>query len=278
MPKKPSPAAAGKSPKLVDSKSAKSPARTPETKSVTAAQVTRALESAGKPEAAAIAMRFFKTGEGEYGEADVFRGIKVPDLRRMARDWKSLPLEEVVRLLHSRFHEDRFVALVLMVERYRVASRKSKPDPVAQKQLFELYLANVPAHINNWDLIDTSAPHIVGAHLATQPLSARKILDQLAADKSIWRRRVSMLATQHFIREGDFADALRIANRLVSDSEDLIHKAVGWMVREIGERDLGPLRAFLDKHAATMPRTMLRYALEKLAPAERKKYMSAATD
>lgn len=208
---------------------------------------------------------FFKTAPGEYGAGDQFIGIRVPVLRAFAREFRSLPLSNAVKLLQSPVHEERLLALILLVNAFE------RTDETERVEIYKLYLANL-GHINNWDLVDVSAPRIVGPHLESR---SRKILQRLAHSKNLWRRRVAILATFHFIRLGDFSDALRLAEWLLEDEHDLMHKAVGWMLREIGKRDVAALRQFLNQHAVRMPRTMLRYAIEKFPERERKRYLQA---
>jgi len=221
------------------------------------------LRSLGCPQQAAILARFFKTGPGEYGEGDRFIGVKVPVTRKVAREFKSLPLPEVERLLRSEMHEERLLALVILVGQFE------KGDEALRKRIYDFYLANTQ-HINNWDLVDLSAPQIVGGYLESRN---RRPLDGLAKSASLWERRISILATHWFIRHGDFADTLRIAEKLLTDKEDLIHKAVGWMLREVGKRDVSALERFLGEHFRVMPRTMLRYAIERFPDEKRRKYM-----
>ncbi len=223
------------------------------------------LRSLGCPQQAAILARFFKTGPGEYGEGDRFIGVKVPVIRKIARECKALPLPEVECLLHSDIHEERLLALVILVGQFE------KGDDDSRKRIYDLYLANTCV-INNWDLVDLSAPQIVGGYLQNH---SRKGLDGLAKSASLWERRIAILATFYFIRHGDFADTLRIAERLLDDRADLIHKAAGWMLREVGKRDVLVLEAFLEKHCRVMPRTMLRYAIERLPEKKRRSYLSA---
>ena len=208
--------------------------------------------------------RFFKTGSGEYGEGDRFLGVRVPALRRLTRTHRSLSVEDTITLLASKWHEERLLALLLLVGHYRSA------DPAGKQRIYEAYLANTRS-INNWDLVDASAPYIVGPH--AQP-NDHHLLDRLAASPDVWERRIAMLATFHWIRQREFRPALRVADRLVSDRHDLIHKAVGWMLREIGNRDGKAEREFLRAHCRTMPRTMLRYAIEKFPEPERRRYLS----
>lgn len=206
---------------------------------------------------------FFKTGKGDYGEGDVFIGVAVPDQRRVAREFRNLPLPEVPRLLRSKVHEHRLTALFILVGQYQKGSPRDK------ERIARVYLQNL-RFVNNWDLVDSSAPYILGDYLLTRP---RAILHRLARSKDLWERRVAMIATAAFIRRGDFRDALRIAERLVSDSHDLIQKAVGWMLREIGDRDRAEEERFLKRHAERMPRTMLRYAVEKFPASLRAQYL-----
>jgi 3-methyladenine DNA glycosylase AlkD len=223
----------------------------------------RRLRGLASPQQAAILARFFKTGPGEYGEGDQFVGVKVPVIRRVAMEFRGLPLDEIERLLHSEVHEDRTLALVILVNRF------TKGDDSVRERIFDLYLANT-RHINNWDLVDISAPQIVGGYLAER---RRTLLYRMAKSASLWERRIAILATFHFIRLNDFADTLKIAAALLTDREDLIHKAVGWMLRELGKRDTAGLETFLDRHRREMPRTMLRYAIERFPERKRQEYL-----
>lgn len=226
---------------------------------MTLAALRRDLRAVADAEHAASARRFFKTGKGQYGEGDRFLGVRVPQLRAVARRHAGLPFEDLEELLDSAWHEERLVALVILVARYR-----KQPDAV-----YDFYWRKMP-RVNNWDLVDTSAPHIVGAHLETRD---RKPLYDLARSASVWERRIAVVATQHFIRRGDFDDTLAIVKLLLKDEHDLIHKAAGWMLREIANRDRAAAEAFLDKYAARMPRTMLRYAIEKFPEPLRQHYL-----
>jgi 3-methyladenine DNA glycosylase AlkD len=230
----------------------------------TLAALRRRLAALADPKDAAFLQRFFKTGPGEYAEGDRFLGIRVPVSRAVAREFRGLPLDDVLTLLRSPLHEERLVALVLMTHAY------AKGDAATRERVYRAYLANTK-HINNWDLVDISAPGIVGAHLHgrdTRPL------DRLARSRSLWERRIAIVATQELIRRGDFAPTLRIAETLLDDDHDLIHKAVGWMLREVGKRDQATADAFLDRHCRVMPRTMLRYAIEKLPERRRRELMT----
>jgi 3-methyladenine DNA glycosylase AlkD len=233
----------------------------------TAGGLVAALRAAARPGDAAVLQRFFKTGPGEYGEGDVFLGVRVPAIRRIVRAHRAdAGLPAIRGLLASLYHEARLLGLLLLVERFR---RGSARERVA---IFRLYLASTD-RINNWDLVDLSAEHIVGGGLRER--RDRSLLDRLARSASLWERRIAVLATFHFIRRGEFDDTLRLARRLLADPHDLMHKAVGWMLREVGKRDAPRLRAFLDRHAAVMPRTMLRYAIERFPEAERRRYLAA---
>lgn len=228
-----------------------------------AADLIEQLKAMGDPEQARILRRFFKTGPGEYGEGDVFLGIRVPALRRLAKEIGSLPLPETVRLLGSPLHEARLLALLIWMQMYRTG------DESQRERIYALYAQNT-RRINNWDLVDLSAMHIVGAHLWGRD---RSPLDAWAVSPLLWERRIAVLSTFHFIRREAFDDTLRIAGRLLHDPEDLMHKAVGWMLREVGKRDRAAEEAFLREHARVMPRTMLRYAIERFSEEVRQRYL-----
>lgn len=216
------------------------------------------------PEKAAIARRFFKTGPGEYGEGDEFIGLTVPQTRSLVESCDGLADYDILSLLRSPIHEERLLALLCLVRRFE------RGDENARKRVFDLYLKNT-RWVNNWDLVDTSAPHVVGRWLLARD---RALLRRLAKSSSLWERRIAILATQTFIRHGEFGDTLDIVKSLLPDSHDLIRKACGWMLREIGNRDTALLATFLEKHASTMPRTMLRYAIEKLPEKQRKAWLA----
>ncbi|WP_445664563.1 DNA alkylation repair protein [Fodinibius sp. AD559] len=226
--------------------------------------VQEALRKMADPEVAESSTQFFKTGFGEYGEGDRFLGIRVPKVRKVARKFKQLSLEETERLLHSDYHEERLCALIILVNK----SKKAEKDEL--KKVSDLYLDNTE-YINNWDLVDTSAEYIVGAYLSDKD---RSILYELAKSDNLWERRIAILSTFHFIKNDDFDDTLAIAKLLLEDEHDLIHKATGWMLRETGKRNEQVLKRFLDEHISFMPRTMLRYAIEKLPESDRQKYLS----
>lgn len=208
---------------------------------------------------------FFKTGEGEYGEGDRFIGITVPEQRRVALRHVELPLDEVARLLDSPIHEHRFTALEILVAKY------ARADEATRSRIFAFYLRNA-ARANNWDLVDTSAPYIVGEHLKRRP---RKQLDRLAASRNLWKRRIAIVATLALIRDGEIDDTFRIAEKLLGDRHDLIHKAVGWALREAGKACRPALLKFLQTHYSAVPRTTLRYAIERFPPKQRKQILAA---
>jgi 3-methyladenine DNA glycosylase AlkD len=234
---------------------------------MTAEDVRTKLKSLASPAAAKAAARFFKTGPGEYAEGDIFIGIKVPTLRIVARSFRDLPLDEIRSLLHSPIHEERHMALMVLV--LQVANC----DEAHHKRVFDLYLGNT-RFINNWDLVDCSAPQVVGGYLLSRP---NKPLLSLAKSKSLWERRIAIVSTQHFIRHGEFGETLAISELLLGDTEDLIRKATGWMLREVGKKDQAVLKGFLDRHGADMPRTMLRYSIERLPPDQRQAYLRGKT-
>jgi 3-methyladenine DNA glycosylase AlkD len=234
---------------------------------MSAADALRDLKSHAKPSKAHDLRRFFKTGPGEYGEGDVFIGVVVPDTRRVARAHSSLSFPELEKLLESDIHESRLCALIILTLQF-----KATKDSKVQKKIFDFYVQQLKkGHINNWDLVDVSAP-IIGAYLVDTP-NPYPLLTKLAKSKSLWERRVSMIFTFAFIRAGELDPTIEIAALLLKDGHDLIHKAVGWMLREAGKRDGLVLRRFLTDHANQMPRTALRYAIEKMPERERKKWL-----
>ena len=230
----------------------------------TAAAVVRELRRRRNPAQAAILRRFFKTGPGEYGEGDEFWGLKVPQTRAVLARFRAVPLAVAGELLDSPVHEARFFAVAALVRDY------ARADAAARGAIFDFYLSRT-ARINNWDLVDASAPGIVGRHLP--PGGGRRVLGRLAASATLWNRRIAMVSTLEPIRQGRLENTFWLAERLLDDPEDLMHKAMGWMLREAGKRDVQALFAFLDAHAARMPRTALRYALERIAPEKRRKWM-----
>ena len=236
-----------------------------------AADARKELKSMADPDKAAILQRFFKTGPGGYGEGDVFIGVTVPQSRQIAKKFSQLPLGEVRTLLYSRIHEERLVALLILAWRYGTASSREKEGIV------KFYLDHIK-QVNNWDLVDLSAPNILGAHLVDRENRQRRLLYRLAKSENAWERRIAILATYHFIRNGDFSEKLKIAEMLLQDRHDLMHKAVGWMLREVGKRDAAAEEAFLEKHCNVMPRMMLRYAIERLPERKRRRYKKKPID
>ena len=221
------------------------------------------LRSMADPEKAKVLQRFFKTGPGEYGEGDVFLGIQVPVLRKFARENRDLDDTSLQVLLRSSVHEERMLSLLILIQKYVRGTDEER------KKIYDFYLVNT-SFINNWDLVDLSAEHVVGHFLMR---GSRRPLYQLAKSKSLWERRIAILSTFHFIKQHEFSDALKIAAILLSDKEDLIQKAVGWMLREVGKRDLEAEEQFLRKNYQKMPRTMLRYAIERFPEEKRKRYL-----
>jgi 3-methyladenine DNA glycosylase AlkD len=227
--------------------------------------VRRALAAKADAERAKQAQRFFKTGPGEYGESDTFLGVTVPAQREVARAHSTLPVDEALALLESPIHEERLTALFILVRHFE------RGDAPARQRIHEGYLART-RHLNNWDLVDSSAAQLVGGWVLK---GDRRLLRRLARSQSLWENRIAIIACLALIRAGEAEDTLAIARVLLTHEHDLIHKATGWMLREVGGRvDVKLLRAFLAQHAATMPRTMLRYAIEKLPPPERKRWLS----
>ncbi|MBN1169578.1 DNA alkylation repair protein [Candidatus Micrarchaeota archaeon] len=221
--------------------------------------IRQELGKLANPEKAKILQGFFKTEKGQYGEGDIFIGVSVPETRAVAKKYRTLKLDEVKKLLDSRIHEERLAALLILVEKYG----KNK------KKVYEFYLKN-SKKINNWDLVDLSAPKIVGNYLLDKD---RKPLYRLAKSKNLWERRIAIVATYAFIKNNQFEDTLRISESLLEDRHDLIHKAAGWMLREIGKRNQEAEEEFLKKHCRHMPRTMLRYAIEKFDGKKKMHYM-----
>ena len=214
-------------------------------------------------EIAEHSQRFFKTGKGEYGESDIFLGIRVPVLRKLVNKYRGISLEEVSKLLHSKFHEERLLAVLMLVQLFKTGGDEEK------KQIYCLYLDNIE-FINNWDIVDISAGNIVGAYLHQKD---KALLYRLVYADNLWERRISIISTFYFIRQNEFDDTLKIAEILLNDKEDLIQKAVGWMLREVGKREIEIEEEFLQGHYMKMPRTMLRYAIEKFPETRRKMYL-----
>jgi len=229
----------------------------------TLVRVRKDVRALASPRDAEFLMRFFKTRPGQYGEGDKFLGIRVPQLRQLARTHQSLAHEQVIQLLHSSWHEERLLALILLVEAYKRA------DASRRSVIHAAYLDNTE-YINNWDLVDASAEHIVGPHVGVGKFA---VLDRLAVSASLWERRIAIVAPFYWIRRGEFRPTVHVAKLLVDDPHDLIHKAVGWMLREVGKRDQDTEEAFLRSRHGTMPRTMLRYAIERFPEKRRLEYL-----
>ncbi len=227
-------------------------------------KISSEIKSLGNKERAAVSQRFFKTGKGQYGEGDIFIGLTVPVSRMIAEKYADIPLGSVKLLLHSRIHEERLIALLILAEKFGKAGEKQK------KEIVHFYLRNT-AFVNNWDLVDLSADKIIGAYLSDKN---RSVLYSLAKSENLWEKRIAIVSTFYFIRNNDFNETFKIAEILMKDRHDLIHKAVGWMLREAGKRDRPLLESFLKEHCRTMPRTMLRYAIEHFDRKKRLFFMS----
>ncbi len=225
--------------------------------------IRKKLQQLESEERAKVLQRFFKTGPGEYSEGDVFIGVRVPDLRKLVKEYQDITIKEVMQLLKSSIHEERLFALLILVSKY------SKGNETVKKKIYELYLQNTK-FINSWDLVDGSAQHIVGAFLMDK---SKEPIYRLAKSNSLWERRIAILSTFHFIKHDNYSETLKISKILLTDEQDLIHKAVGWMLREIGKRHISTEEIFLKKYYKRMPRTMLRYAIEKFPESKRKKYL-----
>jgi 3-methyladenine DNA glycosylase AlkD len=237
-----------------------------EVEAPTLAGIRADLRELADPAGAMHSLRFFKTGPGEYGEGDKFLGLTVPEMRTIARKYRTLDDDAALELLASPWHEERLVALLLLVQGYK------RGDERRRRKIHRAYLANT-RWINNWDLVDLSAEHVVGPHLEAEEI---ELLERLARSRSLWERRIAIISTFHFIRRNEFRPTLKMATMLLNDPHDLIHKAVGWMLREVGKRDRKVLDTFLRKHYRTMPRTMLRYAIERHPETIRKRYLAGS--
>jgi 3-methyladenine DNA glycosylase AlkD len=247
-----------------------------------ATDVKQELEALSHPEKREVYQRFFKTGKGEYGEGDIFLGNTMPDIRSVARHYKALPFSQIQQLLNSKIHEHRMCGLVILTYQYADAEKliekgtwaERRPAESLQKEIYEFYMHNLKA-VNNWDLVDVTVPRIVGNYLYKNP-SKKKILSKLVKSKILWERRIAVLATSYFISKGEFEDIIAFCEQLLDDEHDLMHKACGWMLREVGKR--GPagervLKGFLAAHVTQMPRTMLRYSIERLPENERQAWL-----
>lgn len=224
--------------------------------------LTKNLKSKGTSKKVEIYQRFFKTAPGQYGHGDVFLGLTMPEIRGIAKQFQDMELKELQEHLKSKYHEERMASLLIALNKYE----SSKDDG---KKFFDFYLKNTK-YINNWDLVDVTAPKLIGHYLFDKP---RDILYKLAVSKDLWEKRISIVSTYYFISKSDFKDTLKISEILLEDKHDLIHKAVGWMLREVGKRDISVLENFLKKYYKKMPRTMLRYSIEKFPEETRKKYL-----
>lgn len=227
--------------------------------------IQKDLKKIANPLKAKVLAGFFKTGKGQYGEGDIFLGVTVPQSRMIAkRYWKEVSLEDVGTLLQSPIHEERLVALIILVEKY------SKADQKIKKTIYDFYIVNA-RRVNNWDLVDLTAHRIVGDYLFERD---KTLLYRLAKSDNLWERRISIVATLHFIKKGKYDETFKIAELLLCDQHDLIHKAVGWMLREVGKRDQKKAEVFLKKHCKVFPRTTLRYAIERFEPKKRQFYLA----
>ena len=226
-------------------------------------KIRNKIKGLADKEKASHLQRYFKTGKGEYGEGDIFLGIRVPDIRRLVKEFRGIGIAEAEEFMKSKFHEERLFSLLVLVDLFK------RGDDKIKKKIYSLYLRKTK-FINNWDLVDLSAHDIVGGYILDKN---RKVIYKLAVSNSLWERRISIISTYCFIRHQMFADTLKIAEILLKDKEDLIHKAVGWMLREVGKRNMEVEEVFLKKHYKSMPRTMLRYSIERFPEKKRLMYL-----
>jgi 3-methyladenine DNA glycosylase AlkD len=233
-------------------------------------QLKKEIQESKNPEQAKTLQKFFKTGKGEYAEGDIFLGIKVPIQRNIAKKYTNMSLNEIQDILNSKIHEYRLIALLILIQKYK----KAKKGRLEKRKIFEFYLRNTK-NINNWDLVDLSAPQILGDFLQ---IEGTEILTHLAKSKSVWERRIAIISTYSLIRKRRFGETLAISEILLTDEHDLIHKAVGWMLREVGKRNKNMLELFLMQRYHKMPRTMLRYAIEKFPEDERREWLKKVKD
>ncbi len=227
------------------------------------AKLKKELELCARPQRAKVSASFFKTGKGQYGEGDIFIGVTVPDTRKIAKRYLHLSFQDITLLFESKIHEHRLIALLLLVERFKKADDKTKTE------IYNFYLKHTK-YVNNWDLVDLSAHYIVGSYLFEKD---KAMLYKLVKSNNLWERRIAIIATFAFIRKNNFEDTFKIAELLLQDKHDLMHKAVGWMLREVGKKDQQALETFLEIHCKVMPRTMLRYAIERFDEQKRQFYM-----
>ena len=235
------------------------------------AQIISALQALADDEKKIVLPRFFKTGAGEYGEGDKFIGVVVPNIRSVAKQFRDVDFETIGELLQSPWHEVRMCALLLLVDLFKREKGEGK------KMIYQYYLSHT-ATINNWDLVDLTAPNIVGEYLLDKRGEEREVLQQLAKSSNLWEQRIAVVSTLTFIRHNDYEETFRLAEMLLNHPHDLMHKAIGWMLREVGKRNEPLLKTFLDQYASTMPRTMLRYAIEKFAEDERQYYLKSTSN
>ncbi len=239
---------------------------------MTLENIEKELEKHADSEKAKISQGFFKTNLGQYGEGDVFLGISVPQQRQIAREFKDLDMNKLQELLNSDIHEKRLIALLILIEQFKKASKEKNPSN--EKQIIDFYLDNAKKNnINNWDLVDLSAHKIIGGYLLDKNNKEKDILYNLAKSKNLWEKRIAIVSCFAFIRTNDFEDAIKISEILLKDSHDLIHKSVGWMLREVGKKDEKVLEDFLKRHYKQMSRTTLRYAIERFEEKKRLKYL-----
>ncbi len=225
-------------------------------------KIRQDLRKVSEPDRIPALQNFFKTGPGQYGEGDIFIGVRVPNTRKVATKWKDAPLEVVDKLLDSEIHEERLLACLILVQKYQKSENK--------EEIYNFYWKNAK-RVNNWDLVDLTAHKIVGDYMLETGDTSK--LYELVQSENLWERRISVISTFAFIMGGKFDDSLKLAELLLKDEHDLIHKAVGWMLREVGKRNLKVEEKFLDKHYRNMPRTMLRYAIERFSDERKKHYM-----
>ena len=233
-------------------------------------QLLKQLKIYASPERRKSNEWFFKTGKGEYGEGDVFLGVRVPDIRKVAKKNCAMDFSALQRNITSEYHEVRLCVLIILVEKNKEARKKG--DIILQKQILDFYLKNI-GYVNNWDLVDVSAHHVVGQAIMNG-LEKKKVLDTLVQSKKLWERRIAIVATWIFIKKGNVTPTLHLAKELLSDREDLIHKATGWMLREAWKQDAQKVEDFLHIHYEKLPRTALRYAIEKMEEQKRKQFLT----
>lgn len=231
-------------------------------------EIQKRLQLLATEQKAQSSMRFFKTGPGQYGEGDIFIGVTVPEQRKIARQFSVVPFSVISGLLTSKIHEERLTALLILVEQMELAIKVA--DKQKQKEIFDFYLDNLDM-VNNWDLVDGSAKYIVGVYLFDKN---RVLLKKLVLSKNLWYRRVSIIATHYFIQKGDYTNSFELAQTLFADTHDLTHKAVGWTLREIYKKNSAPVESFLKKYIRTIPRTTLRYAIERMTESKRKAFLA----